>query len=113
MQLVTSPRANTEPRMPNNDLNALRARIDQLDENLVELLAHRFRVTDEVGRLKASTGLSAVDPEREASQEARLAALAAKHSVSPAVVARVFRALVEEAVSNHQAVAATGAKPEA
>ncbi len=99
--------------MPNNDLHALRARIDELDEDLVEILGKRFRVTDEVARLKASTGLSAVDLEREARQEARLASLAATHSVSPAVVIRVFRAIVEEVVSGHKRVVAAGVQAEA
>jgi chorismate mutase len=92
--------------MPNADLLDLRAQIDGLDQALVELLGRRFRVTDEVGRLKASSGLVAVDPEREATQEARLRSLAMRHGVNPDVVARIFRTIVEEVVSNHELVAA-------
>jgi chorismate mutase len=92
--------------MPNADLLNLRAQIDGLDQALVELLGRRFRVTDEVGRLKASSGLSAVDPEREATQEARLRSLAMRHGVNPDVVSRIFRAIVDEVVVNHESVAA-------
>lgn len=91
--------------MSNTDLSALREQIDELDAELVVLLARRFRITQKVGLLKAAQGLGAVDSEREARQEQRLAELAVRHTVSPALVASVFRCIVSEVVSNHQSIA--------
>lgn len=91
--------------MQSLELSALREQIDILDEELVVLLARRFQVTDAVGRLKANQGLGAVDLVREAQQEQRLAQLALSHGVRQAVVGRVFRAIVEEVVSTHLAIA--------
>lgn len=91
--------------MQSQELLALRAQIDALDEELVVLLARRFRVTDAVGALKAAEGLSAVDPDREAAQEQRLAHLALRHEVNPSVVNRIFRTIVEEVVSSHMVIA--------
>lgn len=97
--------------MQDQELSALRAQIDSIDEELVSVLARRFRVTEAIGRLKAAQGLNAVDPAREAMQEQRLAKLALHHSVSPTVVAKVFRAIVEEVVSTHKAIAKQAGKP--
>lgn len=43
-----------------------RERIDELDRELVALLTERARVSEQVGRLKASTGASVFAPTREA-----------------------------------------------
>ena len=43
-----------------------------MDAALVHLLAERFKMTEEVGELKAAHGLPPADPDREAQQIARL-----------------------------------------
>ena len=98
--------------MENEGLISLRAQIDTLDEELVLLLARRFRVTDAVGKLKATEGLSAIDPDREAAQELRLAQLARDHDVGPRVVNRVFRVIVKEVVSRHLSISDRARQPE-
>ena len=56
--------------MPNPDpaaleeLEDLRASIDNLDAALVHLLAERFKCTQRVGRLKATHDMPAMDPAR-------------------------------------------------
>ena len=57
--------------------------IDNLDSALVHLLAERFRITQEVGVLKAEHGLPPADPAREARQIDRLRALAADAHLDP------------------------------
>jgi chorismate mutase len=91
--------------MQNSVLIELRERIDGLDEQLVQLLAQRFRVTEAVGNLKAAGGMNAADPVREAQQEQRLSQLAEHYGVSPALVKRIFHAVVEEVVSTHEEIA--------
>ncbi len=52
--------------MEDSELAALRIEIDKIDAHIVELLAQRFDITNQVGVLKAQKKLSAIDPEREA-----------------------------------------------
>ncbi len=58
------------------DFDQVRQQIDQVDTNLVELIAKRLELTGEVGRLKAQLNLPLYVPSREAeiiSQKRRLA----------------------------------------
>jgi len=49
----------------NEELNALRAKIDQLDEDLLQLLNSRMNVVKEIGHLKKSKNAIIYRPERE------------------------------------------------
>jgi chorismate mutase len=88
----------------NLELQALRVQVDAVDAQIVDLLASRFRITAQIGQLKAAHALNAVDPEREAAQEARFRALAQAHGLKPELVVRVFRSIIDEVVSNHREV---------
>jgi chorismate mutase/prephenate dehydratase len=57
------------------DLSDLRQRMDDLDEQIVELLAQRAEVSREVGRRKSTQGGSVYAPAREAEIFARLGKL--------------------------------------
>ena len=48
---------------PNEQLAGLRAQIDELDQQLVDLLAKRALVTTKVGQIKSHTGMSTYVPE--------------------------------------------------
>ncbi|WP_341676721.1 chorismate mutase [Niveibacterium sp. SC-1] len=85
-------------------LETLRNEIDSLDAQLVELLARRFAVTDEVGQLKHTHALPAVDAEREARQAARITALAQEHGVDGELAWQVMRVIIDAVVRRHQAV---------
>ena len=54
------------------ELLRLRASIDNMDAALVHLLAERFKITQQVGELKAAHGMPPADPAREAQQIERL-----------------------------------------
>lgn len=88
--------------MTHPELEALRAEIDDVDAQIVALLASRFRTTAQVGQLKARYALDAVDPQREAAQEARFRALAQTNGLKPELVLRIFRSVIEEVVNNHR-----------
>ena len=49
---------------PEAELTSLRQSIDNIDAALVHLLAERFKFTQQVGKLKAATGMPASDPDR-------------------------------------------------
>ena len=86
------------------ELAAARQRIDQLDGQLVELLASRFAVTRQVGQLKAERGLPEADPAREAKQLARIRALAEAAGVDPDLAAAILASIVAEVVRQHHQI---------
>lgn len=47
------------------DIADWRNRIDEIDRKLVELLCRRAQAVHEIGKLKATAGLPAYEPERE------------------------------------------------
>ena len=96
-----SPSAEAVP----DRLLQLRASIDNLDAAIVHLLTERFKVTREVGRLKAERALPPSDPQREASQVARMRRLASEAGLEPDFAEEFHAFVVAEVVRHHQAVA--------
>jgi len=90
------------------ELTRLRQSIDNVDAALVHILAERFKFTQEVGRLKAATGMPASDPAREAVQIARLRALAEDSHLDPAFAEKFLNFIVAEVIHHHQSIASTG-----
>jgi len=86
------------------DLSDLRARIDAIDSGLLDALARRFAVGDEVGRFKAEHGLPARDPDREAEMTARYRAEAERRGLDPDVVEGIFRLILDTTVARHEQV---------
>ncbi|MGV8886301.1 MAG: chorismate mutase [Microbacteriaceae bacterium] len=93
------------------DLASLRQSIDNIDAALVHLLAERFKFTQSVGKLKASSGLPASDPDREKVQIARLRALAEESHLDPAFAEKFLNFIVAEVIHHHEQIASTGAVP--
>ena len=87
-----------------SELNRLRDSIDNMDAALVHLLAERFKITQQVGVLKAQHGLPAADPEREAAQIARLRTLAAQARLDPEFAEKFLTFVVAEVVRHHEAL---------
>jgi len=50
---------------PQEKINLLRNKIDELDSQLLEFLVQRFSVSREIGEIKASKGIDIRDPNRE------------------------------------------------
>jgi len=88
-------------------LDAYRASIDNIDAALVHLLAERFKITQAVGRYKAAAGLPPADPAREDQQIARLRALAVESDLDPAFTEKFLRFIVDEVILHHKRIAAS------
>jgi len=83
-------------------LATYRASIDNIDAALIHMLAERFRITKAVGAHKATTGLPASDPSREASQIARLRRLAAEADLDPDFGEKFIRFIITEVIRHHE-----------
>jgi chorismate mutase len=86
------------------ELARLRASIDNMDAALVHLLAERFKITQQVGELKAMHGLPPADPAREAQQIARLRSLAEEARLDPEFAEKFLSFVVAEVVRHHEAL---------
>ena len=82
-------------------LDALRKRVDNIDNALVFLLAERFCVTQDIGKMKKKQNWSAVDNLREQEQFVRIKRLAEDAGLSPEFAERFLRLIIEEVVLNH------------
>lgn len=87
------------------DLQRLRDSIDNIDAALIHLLAERFKFTQQVGALKARTGMPPADPGREAQQIARLRGLAAQAKLDPEFAEKFLNFIVKEVIRHHIAQA--------
>jgi chorismate mutase len=90
--------------MADPELQRLRDSIDNIDAALIHLLAERFKCTQAVGRLKAEHGLPPADPAREATQIARLRALAHDAKLDPDFAEKFLNFIVTEVIRHHEAI---------
>jgi chorismate mutase len=88
--------------MEDRTLQDLRSEIDQIDKEIISLLANRFAVTRQVGRLKAQHALPAVDSSRETAQRLRYERLAVSSNIAPNMVTEIFRLVIEQVVREHR-----------
>ncbi len=75
-------------------MNATRARIDALDDAILDLLAERAALVDALWIDKRAAGIAVRDPAREAEIFERVRARALVLGLDPARVEQVFRAVV-------------------
>jgi chorismate mutase len=108
--MTTSNAANAEPADGADDavrdeLDRLRASIDNIDAAVVHMLAERFKCTQQVGHLKAEHRLPAADPAREARQIVRLRELAESARLDPAFAEKLLTFIIAEVIRHHETIA--------
>ncbi|HEX5854615.1 MAG TPA: prephenate dehydratase [Thermoanaerobaculia bacterium] len=84
--------------IPMDELEALRARIDETDRRLLETLAARLAQVAEVGRLKARDKPFLRDLDREARLLARVEAIARELGLDPFRATEIFREIIAMSV---------------
>ena len=89
---------------PMDELLRLRASIDNLDAVLLHTLAERFKLTQQVGVLKAENDLPPSDKAREASQIERLRSLADEAGLDPVFAEEFLNFIVAEVIRHHEKI---------
>jgi chorismate mutase len=77
------------------EIGELRVSIDEIDLQIVELLAQRLRLVMRVGEIKRTRGLEVYDAGRERDLLTRVAA-AAPAPLEPAMAERIFQCIIQE-----------------
>jgi chorismate mutase/prephenate dehydrogenase len=92
-------------------LDDLRRRINEIDDRLIELVAERKRLSEEVAQVKRSTGRATRDYERERDVIIAARTKASELGVSPDVAEELLRILIRSSLTTQEqaSVAARGA----
>ncbi|WP_084398479.1 chorismate mutase [Henriciella aquimarina] len=89
---------------PLSDLERLRASIDNMDAILLHTLAERFKLTQQVGHLKAKHDMPPADKAREARQIERLKRLSEESGLDPAFAEKFLNFIVAEVIRHHEKI---------
>lgn len=76
-------------------LEELREEIQEIDHDIVDLIARRTYVADTVARVKDERGLATTDEDQEAAVMARAGQYAERYDVDSNMVKAIFRLLIE------------------
>lgn len=74
-----------------------RHRIDELDAQIVTALAERFKIVEEVGRIKAQRGIPVIQHQRAESVKQRAAKMAEEQGLDGRLVRHVYTLLIDHA----------------
>ncbi len=88
--------------MSDEVLDGYRQSIDNIDAALIFMLAERFKITQAVGRYKATAGLPPADPGRETAQVERLRTLAKSAHLDPDFSEKFLRFIIDEVIRHHE-----------
>jgi chorismate mutase len=75
-------------------LDDARDRIDDIDRRIVELIAERYAVVDELCEMKAENGDTVKDDDREQALLDRVASIAEKHGLSPDLAEQLYEKIL-------------------
>ena len=83
-----------------NKFNEIRADIDAADRELVDLIAHRLKLTQKIGKIKAELNLPLYIAEREAALITEKRALAEEQGVSADLIEDVLRRIMRDSYNS-------------
>lgn len=97
--------------MPKQELEALRVKITELDSTLLELVANRQKLTNQVAETKVKNHIPVRDQKREEQLLVRLIKQGKEFGLDPHYVTQLFHVIIEDSVLNQQAMLAQWANP--
>jgi chorismate mutase/prephenate dehydrogenase len=84
------------------ELNALRDQIDEVDQQMIKLLARRLALIEKVGEVKSQHGLPIYAPEREAAMLAARREEAEKQGVPAQLIEDILRRTMRESYTSEK-----------
>jgi chorismate mutase len=85
-------------------LQKLRAKINQIDKELLKTLAERFEITQKVGEYKAKYNLPVVDKKREQAILESKKLLAKKLKIDQNLTSQIFKTILKFVRVNHKKI---------
>ena len=83
------------------ELHTLRKEIDNINTEILSLLAKRFSLTRKIGELKHVHRLPPKDTKREGGQLEGLEVKAKKLTLNPSLITKIYQLIVVEVVKEH------------
>src|SRR5947209_6593488 len=94
----------------NAALQELRQKLDQVDEEIVRLIARRLETVGLIGKEKAGRTQGLRDPERERAVLSKVESVAAQLGVSGPLARKIFSEIINHSLSKQAAALSTGAR---
>ncbi len=85
-------------------LRPLRAKIDLIDDQIIDLLAQRMDMVREAGAIKAREHLALVQSDRVTEVRERCAERGAKKGLNPGMVRNIYTLIIDEAHQMEQSI---------
>lgn len=80
-----------------NKVNTLRKKIDEIDERILDLIAKRLNIVEEIGKEKRNSGIGIVDKKREELILSDLKKSGEEKGVSSEVIEKIWKILIKAA----------------
>ena len=77
-----------------NDIQQLRRRIDEVDDQILAALIERIKICKAIGDVKKKQGLAIKDPDRENQVFKRIKEKSAQFALDPVQIEAVYREIV-------------------
>ena len=104
LESLTVRRKDTDDKEYNENIEQLRARIDVIDENLLDALRSRMEVSRKIGQFKKSHNIAIVQASRWDSLLAGMIRRGAEYGLSESFVTAVFTAIHEASVDEQNKI---------
>jgi len=87
-----------------NKMTKLRANIDVLDANLLELLGKRMKVADEIGQVKKDNNVAVLQSNRWNEIQTKMIAEGAKKGLTEEFIVRLFKDIHQESIGHQEKI---------
>ena len=87
-----------------NKMTKLRANIDVLDSNLLELLGKRMKVADEIGQVKKDNNVAVLQSNRWNEIQAKMIAEGAKKGLTEEFIIKLFKDIHQESIGHQEKI---------
>jgi chorismate mutase len=87
-----------------NKMTKLRANIDVLDANLLELLGKRMKVADEIGQVKKDNNVAILQNNRWNEIQVKMIAEGAKKGLTEEFIVRLFKDIHQESIGHQEKI---------